>query len=103
MEKNKLRIFTGEAWIGDKFCPVTFIKAKDCDFKKENYPKMLQVDNPAMMVVSEICEVYMRHNVGYSNVWEANGFWEAVPEGTRGASLFYYARTKYADTAGATP
>lgn len=88
------KIFQGESWIDNKFVPVTFIKAADCKNNKENYVRILQNDDPSKELDSEIEEIYMKFNVGYSPEW-GRGFYEASEKGKRGSSLYYYAKTKW--------
>ncbi len=92
----KPKIVTGDAWINNQFVPVTFIKATDCNNNPENYIKVLQSDDPAVTVDSEICENHMRYNVGHHHDY-GQGFWEGTEPGTRGATKFYYAKTKLVD------
>jgi hypothetical protein len=93
--RKNIKMFTGKAWVGDQFTDVTYIKAKDCDFNKENFISFLQKDVPEVALDSEICEIYMRYNVGYSHEYGDTGFYGESQKGVRGASLYYYAKIKY--------
>ena len=88
-------MFYGEGWIGDKFCQnMGFIKAKECNFNKENFTRELQKDDEEKIPTTEIAEGFMRYIPGYSHHYETNGYWIACEPG-RGACLFYYADTGY--------
>lgn len=92
------RIFQGEAWIDDKFCRVTFVQAKDCTFDKSNFDMALDNYDASLVSDSEIKEFYMKHRIGYHPEYGKDGYWEGCTETERGASLFYYAKTKYVDS-----
>jgi len=91
---SKPTIFTGDSWIDGKFCPVTFIKAKNCDFKPENFIKILQGDDPEVTIDSEVYSDYMRHriddNPDYGSSWWEGGY----EKGDKGATQFFYAKTR---------
>lgn len=91
------RIMSGNAWVNDKFVPVTFIQAKDCNFKKSNFEAVLKADDEACTADSEIQQGYMKHRVGHHPEYGYDGYWEMCEETERGASMFYYAETKHVD------
>ena len=90
----EIKTFDGYGWIDEEFVAVIYVKAKDIDDDIDKFDAALNVYNPDRVRVSDIHEIYLKYNVGYSEEY-GQGFYVASSKGLRGASKYYFAKTKY--------